>query len=133
VIIVSESRAISSRERVGVVSAPGETISPATDVRRARGRLAAVSPRSERAAAAADRAEHGLVAALRAHCGGIATAVDVIAAREGLSAVRDRAVDAYLRAQDAVRAGTQLTRSLGGLPVLATGFVYVLADDTPVR
>jgi len=62
VIIVSESRAVSTRDRVGVVSAPGETISPASDVRRARGRLAAVSLRSERAAAAADRAEHALVA-----------------------------------------------------------------------
>jgi hypothetical protein len=57
----------------------------------------------------------------------------VIAARDRLSAARDRAVDAFLRAQDAVRAVTELTRSLGGLPVVATGFVHVLADDTPVR
>ena len=57
----------------------------------------------------------------------------MIAARDRLSAARDRAVDAFLRAQDAVRAVTELTRSLGGLPVVATGFVYVLADDTSVR
>ena len=130
-IIVSESRAISSRERVGVVSAPGETISPATDVRRARGRLAAVSPRSERAAAAADRAEHGLVAALRAHCAGTATTIDVIVAREGLSAMEDRALEAFLGVQDAARTVTELTRSLGGMPVVAPpGSVDLFADPS---
>jgi hypothetical protein len=130
VVIVSDSRAVGATDRVVVAWAPGETISPATDVMQARERLAALSLLSERAAASADRAEHALVAALRAHCAGTATTIDVIVAREGLSAV-DRALEAFLGVQDAARTVTELTRSLGGMPVVAPpGSVDLFADPS---
>lgn len=131
VVIVSDSRAVGATDRVVVAWAPGETISPATDVMQARERLAALSLLSERAAASADRAEHALVAALRAHCAGTATTIDVIVAREGLSAVEDRALEAFLGVQDAARTVTELTRSLGGMPVVAPpGSVDLFADPS---
>jgi hypothetical protein len=48
-----------------------------------------------------------------------------------LSAVEDRALEAFLGVQDAARTVTELTRSLGGMPVVAPpGSVDLFADPS---
>lgn len=102
-----------------------EGIDAATDVCLARERLAALSRLSERAAARAGRAEFALVDALRDRRAG---AADVETSRRRLVAAQDAALEASCRAQDAARAVTVLTRSIGGLPPEELAFDVLLAD-----
>ena len=104
-----------------------EGIDAATDVCLARERLAALSRLSERAAACAGRAEFALVDALSDRRAG---AAGIEAARRRLLDAQDAALEAFSRAQDAARAVTVLTRSLGGLPPDELEFADLLADVT---
>lgn len=102
-----------------------EGIDAATDVCLARVRLAALSRLSERAAARAGRAEFALVDALSDRRAG---AAGIEAARRRLVDAQDAALVAFCRTQDAARAVTVLTRSIGGLPPEELAFDVLLAD-----